>query len=101
MNHNNGRQAPPSNSLASIAAGKKKPPPPPPKKKNFGGAKDIWVKAIFAFEGQTVEDLSFDEGDQIRVIKKTNSTDGEAPPRSPSFLVSNFGTVRKIGGWER
>lgn len=83
MNHNNGRQAPPSNSLASIAAGKKKPPPPPPKKKNFGGAKDIWVKAIFPFEGQTVEDLSFDEGDQIRVIKKTNSTDGEAPPPEP------------------
>ncbi|KAH6674663.1 hypothetical protein B0J14DRAFT_587829 [Halenospora varia] len=56
------------------AAGKKKPPPPPPKRigsQNSG----IYATALYSFEGQSAGDLSFREGDQIKVIKKTDSTD--------------------------
>ncbi|KAF8543244.1 hypothetical protein BDD12DRAFT_244376 [Trichophaea hybrida] len=76
------------NSFASIAAGKKKPPPPPPKKK-FGTNNEVWVKAIFTFEGQDNGDLSFNEGDRIRVIKKTDHVDdwwtGEVNGRKGQF----------------
>ncbi|KAG4438335.1 hypothetical protein IFR05_006179 [Cadophora sp. M221] len=53
---------------------KKKPPPPPPKRigsQNFG----IFAVALYDFQGQSEGDLSFREGDQIKVIKKTDSTD--------------------------
>lgn len=56
------------------AVQKKKPPPPPPKRigsQNSG----VFAVALFAFEGQSQGDLSFREGDQIKVIKKTESTD--------------------------
>jgi amphiphysin len=56
------------------AAGKKKPPPPPPKR--IGSQSTIlYAVALYAFEGQSQGDLSFREGDQIQVIKKTDSTD--------------------------
>lgn len=58
---------------ASIAA-KKKPPPPPPKRM-ASGLKETWVVAVYGFTGQEVGDLSFDEGEKIKVIKKTGSTD--------------------------
>lgn len=53
---------------------KKKPPPPPPKRigsQNPG----IFAVALFSFEGQAQGDLSFREGDQIKIVKKTESTD--------------------------
>lgn len=53
---------------------KKKPPPPPPKRigsQNSG----VYVTALYTFSGQNDGDLSFEEGDKIRVIKKTESTD--------------------------
>lgn len=53
---------------------KKKPPPPPPKRvgsQNFG----TFAVAQYDFQGQSDGDLSFKEGDQIKVIKKTDSTD--------------------------
>ncbi|KAH7312104.1 hypothetical protein BKA65DRAFT_518183 [Rhexocercosporidium sp. MPI-PUGE-AT-0058] len=53
---------------------KKKPPPPPPKRigsQNFG----IFAVALYDFQGQSEGDLSFREGDQIKVVKKTDSTD--------------------------
>jgi amphiphysin len=56
------------------AAGKKKPPPPPPKRigsQNSG----LFAVALYPFEGQGKGDLSFIEGDQIKVVKKTDSTD--------------------------
>jgi len=56
------------------AAGKKKPPPPPPKRigsQNSG----IYAVALYSFDGQNQGDLSFKEGDQIKVVKKTESTD--------------------------
>lgn len=63
-----------SSSLASAAAAKKKPPPPPPKKKHLG-VKETWVRAIYDFEGQAPGDLSFSEGERIKVTKKTESVD--------------------------
>ncbi|TVY25719.1 Regulator of cytoskeleton and endocytosis [Lachnellula hyalina] len=70
------------------AAAKKKPPPPPPKRigsQNSG----LFVTALYAFEGQNQGDLSFREGDQIKIIKKTDSTDdwwdGELRGRKGAF----------------
>ncbi|KAI4177331.1 MAG: hypothetical protein LQ348_005827, partial [Seirophora lacunosa] len=64
---------PSSSSLASIAAGKKKPPPPPPKR--LPSTQGLWVTALYEFAGQGQGDLVFKEGDRIRVVKKTDSTD--------------------------
>lgn len=62
-----------TSSMASIAAGKKKPPPPPPKKRP--SEQGIWVTALYEFPGQGEGDLSFREGDRIKVLKKTDSLD--------------------------
>ncbi len=64
---------PSSSSMASIAAGKKKPPPPPPKR--IPSTQGIWVTALYEFAGQGQGDLAFREGDRIKVVKKTDSTD--------------------------
>lgn len=61
-------------SANSIAA-KKKPPPPPPMKRGASKQRDQFVTAIYEFAGQEAGDLSFREGDKIKVIKKTESTD--------------------------
>lgn len=60
-------------SMASIAAKKKKPPPPPPKR--LPSAQGFWVTALYEFSGQGQGDLVFREGDRIKVVKKTDSTD--------------------------
>ena len=62
-----------SQSIASSLAMKKKPPPPPPKRLNSDMG--MYVTAIYDFEGQGAGDLVFREGDKIRVLKKTESTD--------------------------
>lgn len=54
------------------AASKKKPPPPPPKK--IGSYQHEYVTAMYDFDSHTAGDLSFREGDRIRVIKKTESS---------------------------
>ncbi|KAI4215350.1 MAG: hypothetical protein LQ351_002250 [Letrouitia transgressa] len=64
---------PSSSSMASIVAGKKKPPPPPPKR--TPSSQDLFVRALYEFAGQSQGDLVFREGDCIRVVKKTDSTD--------------------------
>jgi hypothetical protein len=56
--------------VAAVAAKKKPPPPPPPKK--IGA---MFVTAMYSFQGQSAGDLSFREGDKIKVLKKTASTD--------------------------
>lgn len=61
-----------SNAIATMAAGKKKPPPPPPRKPSD---QFQYVTALYDFGGQGDGDLVFREGDKIRVIKKTGSTD--------------------------
>lgn len=55
------------------AAGKKKPPPPPPPKK-IGSFQYEYVTAMYDFDSHTAGDLSFREGDRIRVVKKTESS---------------------------
>jgi amphiphysin len=60
-----------SPSLTALVAGKKKPPPPPPMKRK----QEVWVMAQYDFSGQEPGDLSFSEGDRIRVLQKTDSTD--------------------------
>ncbi|POS81371.1 SH3 domain-containing protein [Diaporthe helianthi] len=58
-------------SQTSIAA-KKKPPPPPPKR--IGSSKpEEYVIAQYDFTGQGAGDLSFREGDRIKIVKKTQT----------------------------
>jgi amphiphysin len=54
--------------------GKKKPPPPPPKKRT-ASSQGEFVTAQYEFAGQGSGDLAFREGDRIKVVKKTGSTD--------------------------
>ena len=61
-----------NSSIASIAA-KKKPPPPPPKR--LPSSQGFWVTALYEFAGQGQGDLAFQEGDRIKVVRKTESTD--------------------------
>ena len=65
---------PSTSSMSSIAA-KKKPPPPPPPPKRLPSNQGIWVTALYDFAGQGKGDLVFREGDRIKVVKKTDSTD--------------------------
>lgn len=58
----------PSN-LSNLAV-RKKPPPPPPKK---SGLSEEFVVALYDFGGQGPGDLSFREGDLIKVIKRTET----------------------------
>lgn len=60
-------------SSASSAAAKKKPPPPVPAKR-IPSSQGQFVTALYDFTGQNDGDLSFIEGDRIRVVKKTEST---------------------------
>ncbi|KAI9850108.1 MAG: hypothetical protein M1838_006082 [Thelocarpon superellum] len=77
-------------SVAAAAAAKaKKPPPPrPPPKRNPSNI-GLYVTALYAFDGQNAGDLAFREGDKIRVVKKTDSTDdwweGELMGKRGSF----------------
>ena len=81
-------QASVASSVASIAAGKKKPPPPVPTKR-LPSFQAQFVTALYDFEGQSAGDLAFREGDKIRVVKKTDSTDdwwdGELRGRTGAF----------------
>lgn len=56
---------------AAAAASKKKPPPQPPRPKTAV----LFVTAVYDFAGQGDGDLAFCEGDKIRVLEKTESTD--------------------------
>ena len=58
-------------SAQALAAGKKKPPPPPPPKRTPSD-QGFWVTALYDFRGEH-GDLSFREGDRIRVVKRTDS----------------------------
>ncbi|KAL7621213.1 hypothetical protein AAE478_008530 [Parahypoxylon ruwenzoriense] len=58
--------------IASAAAKKKPPPPPPPKKSGLGRTEEF-VIAQYDFTGQGAGDLSFREGDRIKIVKKTDT----------------------------
>lgn len=57
----------------AAAAKKKKPPPPPPPKRIPSTQPEEYVVALFSFSGQSAGDLSFREGDRIKIIKKTKT----------------------------
>lgn len=63
-----------SPSMASTIAAKKKPPPPPVKRIP-SSSQDQFVDALYDFVGQSDGDLSFSEGDRIKILKKSDSTD--------------------------
>ncbi|KAI7674490.1 hypothetical protein KC318_g1567, partial [Hortaea werneckii] len=70
----------PSSSSAALAAAasskKKKPPPPVPAKRHASSANQAqYVTALYDFPGQNPGDLSFREGDRIRVVHRTGSTE--------------------------
>ena len=65
------RDRQPSNASQQLQS-KKRPPPPPPR---IPSQQHVFVTALYDFEGQGEGDLLFKEGDRIRVIKKTESTD--------------------------
>ncbi|KAK3695620.1 hypothetical protein B0T22DRAFT_368462 [Podospora appendiculata] len=52
---------------------KKKLPPPPPPKRIPSTKPEEWVVAQYAFTGQGQGDLSFQEGDRIKIVKKTGT----------------------------
>jgi len=52
---------------------KKKPPPPPPPKRIPSTKPEEWVVALYSFAGQGQGDLSFREGDRIKIVKKTGT----------------------------
>ncbi|MBE3048306.1 hypothetical protein IMZ48_38540 [Candidatus Bathyarchaeota archaeon] len=60
----------PSTSDLTSVAGKKKPPPPPPKKPS---RLEERVVALYDFVGEGNDDLSFREGDSIKIVKKTDT----------------------------
>lgn len=60
-------------SSASAAAVKKKPPPPPPPKRVPSTKPDEFVVAQYSYAGQGTGDLSFREGDRIKIVKKTGT----------------------------
>lgn len=63
-----------SPSALSLAAAAKKKPPPPPKPKRINSTPAVFVTALYDFAGQGQGDLVFKEGDRIKVLKRTNST---------------------------
>ncbi|CAD6502063.1 BgTH12-02306 [Blumeria graminis f. sp. triticale] len=82
-----------SGSLVSEIKKKKKPPPPPPKRIGLKNP-EIFATALYSFEGQNDGDLSFNDGDQIKILKKTNSTDdwwvGELRGKQGSIPANYF-----------
>ncbi|RMJ20975.1 SH3 domain-containing protein [Aspergillus sp. HF37] len=63
---------PSSADYSAAAAVKKKPPPPPPRTPSSNA---LYVTALYDFDGQGAGDLAFSEGDRIRVVEKSGSTD--------------------------
>lgn len=61
--------------FASQAAAKRAPPPPPPSRKPVMAPSEPTARALYAFDGQQQGDLSFQEGDVITIVQKTDSQD--------------------------
>lgn len=65
----------PGGSSTNLLAGLKKKPPPPPPPPRIPSHHYQFVTALYDFGGQNDGDLVFREGDKIKVLKKTESTD--------------------------
>ncbi|GAA5944260.1 BAR and SH3 domain-containing protein [Sporobolomyces koalae] len=61
--------APPAGGPQPALAGKRPPPPPPNRPKPAA----VYVTALYDYVGQAEGDLSFNAGDKIEVVKKTES----------------------------
>ncbi|KAK3501031.1 hypothetical protein B0T13DRAFT_239398 [Neurospora crassa] len=62
------------NDYFALAVAKKRPPPPPPPKRITSQQQLVeYVVAQYTFAGQGAGDLAFNEGDKIKIIKKTNT----------------------------
>lgn len=69
---------PPYTSTNSSESIKKKAPPPPPPlkpKPSFGAAPKLYATALFDYEAQAHGDLSFNAGDRIEVVEKSESAE--------------------------
>ncbi|KAK3951137.1 hypothetical protein QBC32DRAFT_239977 [Pseudoneurospora amorphoporcata] len=62
------------NDYFALAVAKKRPPPPPPPKR-IASQQQLaeYVVAQYTFAGQGAGDLAFNEGDRIKIVKKTNT----------------------------
>ncbi|KAJ3576273.1 hypothetical protein NP233_g537 [Leucocoprinus birnbaumii] len=70
--------SPPTNgsaSAAAAAAAKKAPPPPPLKSKPKPAPAVKYVVALYDFAAQADGDLSFNAGDRIELVQRTDSTE--------------------------
>ncbi|EIE83702.1 hypothetical protein RO3G_08407 [Rhizopus delemar RA 99-880] len=74
--YNNNYENPPLNPSNNYqqSSAKREPPPPPPTRKPVAPMVPI-ARALYAYQGQQDGDLSFQEGEIITVIEKTNSQD--------------------------
>ncbi|KAF7551425.1 hypothetical protein G7Z17_g5005 [Cylindrodendrum hubeiense] len=81
--------------FGQAAIAKKKPPPPPPGPKPKRQAE--FVEALYDFQGQGEDDLSFRAGDRIRIIHKTDTDQdwwrGEVGGYQGSFPANYCGPV--------
>ncbi|KXN89807.1 hypothetical protein AN958_04811 [Leucoagaricus sp. SymC.cos] len=67
--------SPPTNGLSSAAAKKAPPPPPPLKSKPKPRPAVQYVVALYDFTAQADGDLSFNVGDRIELVQRTESTE--------------------------
>ena len=66
----------PSTSSQSSLSGKRAPPPPPAlKPRPSYGPKPTYVTALFDFQAQNEGDLSFQTGDHIELVQRTDSVE--------------------------
>ena len=74
INVNNGNGNGNGNDYFALAVAKKRPPPPPPPKRIASAQQPAeYVVALYTFPGQGAGDLAFNEGDRIKIVKKTNT----------------------------
>lgn len=88
--HTNGNTVSNGGSYSGGPVVKKKPPPPPPPKRiQSNKPPEEYVVAQYSFQGQGTGDLSFREGDRIKIVKKTDTDQdwwvGELNGRKGSF----------------
>ena len=71
-----GRSASTAGNYASLAKSKPAPPPPKPKPGRLSGAPAVeTVTALYPYEAQAEGDLSFNAGDTIEVVQRTDNVE--------------------------
>lgn len=67
--------ASPAAVASASSLGKKAPPPPPPMKKSSSVPAPQYCVALYDFAAQAEGDLSFNVGDRIQIIERSDSQD--------------------------